>query len=166
MTWITHTFFAFASASVLGLPVLSAVLGSTAPDWLEDFLGIREHRGITHYVVLWVFAGVVAFFVWLWLRHDVLLHAVAFVYGGLTHLLLDSLTVAGVPLGVGRVRVRIAGLIRTGKLSEWVFLAVLVFAFSPFLLGGAKLGWGKAWELYNQGVIDKREYLERRFKLF
>jgi len=166
MTWATHTFFAFASANILGLPVIPAVLGSTSPDWSEDFLGIKEHRGITHYVVLWVLAFVLAGGLWLWLRHDVLLWLVAFIYGGLTHLLLDSLTVAGVPLGVGRVRVRIAGLIRTGKLSEWVFLAVLVFAFSPFLLGGVSLGWGKAWELYNQGVIDKREYLERRFKLW
>lgn len=166
MTWATHTFFAFASANILGLPVFPAVLGSTAPDWSEDFLGIKEHRGITHYVVLWVFAGVVAFFVWLWLRHDLILHIVAFIYGGLTHLLLDSLTVAGVPLGVGRVRVRIAGLIRTGKLSEWVFLALVVFVFSPFLFSGAKLGWGTARELHEKGVIDKREYLERRFKLF
>jgi len=91
---------------------------------------------------------------------------VAFIYGGLTHLFLDSLTVSGVPVGVGKVRVRIGGLIRTGKLSEWVFLALLVFAFSPFLLNGVKLGWGEALELYEKGIIDKKEYLERRFKLW
>jgi len=166
MTWITHTFFAFATSHILGLPVLPAIAGSTAPDWLEDFLGIREHRGITHYVVLWVLAFVLAGGLWLWLKHDLILHIVAFIYGGLTHLLLDSLTVSGVPLGVGRLRVRIAGLIRTGKLSEWVFLALLVFAFAPFLLGDAKLGWGTARELHEKGIIDKREYLERRFKLW
>ena len=166
MTWITHTFFAFATSHILGLPVVPAVLGSTAPDWLEDVWGIREHRGITHYVLLWIGAFALAFFVWLWLRHDVFLHFLSFIYGGLTHIFLDSLTPSGVPVGVGKVRVRIGGLIRTGKLSEWVFLALVVFAFSPFLFSGVKLGWGTARELHEKGIIDKREYLERRFKLW
>ena len=169
MTWLTHTTFAFFSAQFLGLHAGLAVLGSTAPDWFEDLFGLKEHRGVSHYVVLWFFAFVVCLV--FYFSHGILKDfgflALSFVFGGLTHLFLDSLTVSGVPLGVYRTRVRIGGLIRTGRLSEWVFLLFLLVVFVPlWSVGGFEFGFSKAKRLYEMGIIDKREFLERRFRFF
>lgn len=166
MTWITHSFFAGATSYILGLPVAPAMLGSTAPDWSEDMFGVKEHRGITHYLAYWLIAFLFSIAVYFAFKNDFLLYIVSFIYGGITHLVLDALTISGVPLGVGRVRVRIGGLIRTGKISEWVFFFVLVIAFAPFLLSQVHLGFNKASGLYERGIIDRKEYNEMRFKFF
>jgi len=171
MTWITHSAVAFGFAWLFGLHTGLAVLGSTAPDWFEDFFGIKEHRGITHYIWLWFLLFVVPLSFWLAGTGSEFLDMafywlVSFGFGGFSHIVLDALTVAGVPLGVGRVRVRIGGLVRTGKLSEWVFLALVLLLFTPLLVFDVKIGisqWGK---LYEEGIIDRREYEERRFKFF
>ena len=166
MTWITHTTFAYFTSELFGLSPL-AVLGSTAPDWTEDLFGIKEHRGRTHYVVLWFTAFIITLSLYLATKNTLLFHALSFTYGGLTHLLLDSLTVSGVPLGAYKTRVRIVGLVRTGKLSEWVFLACLLILFVPLHRAGSlEFGFAKYKELYKKGVIDLREYNERKFKIF
>ena len=166
MTWLTHTTFAYFTSQLLGLSPF-AVLGSTAPDWSEDLFGIKEHRGRTHYIVLWFTAFVIALSLYLTTKNALLFHALSFIYGGLTHLFLDSLTVSGVPLGAYNVRIRITGLVRTGKLSEWVFLACLLIVFVPLHQAGSlKFGFSKYKDLYKEGVIDLREYNERKFKVF
>jgi len=170
MTWITHTAFAFFSSSLLGLNTYLAVVGSTAPDWFEDLFGIREHRGVSHYLTLW-FGAFLLSLILLSISNDLIhsfgFYLLSFVFGGLTHLLLDALTVSGVPLGAYRTRIRIGGLIRTGKLSEWVFLSFLVLVFVPLLSSGSlEFGFSKYKKLYEMGIIDKREYLERRFRFF
>jgi membrane-bound metal-dependent hydrolase YbcI (DUF457 family) len=100
MTWITHTTLAFGFAWLFGLHTGLAVLGSTAPDWFEDFFGIKEHRGITHYLWFWflLFAVPLAF----WLAgtgseflDTAFLWLVSFGFGGFSHIVLDALTVAG-----------------------------------------------------------------------
>ncbi len=98
MKWINHLAIAGATTALVApalVPV--ALLGSTAPDWLEwvlEKLGGRKvkHRGVTHVVLYW--AGGLAFALGLWDFHGIL---AAFAYGGLTHVLADSLTVSGVP---------------------------------------------------------------------
>ena len=166
MTWLTHTTFAYFTSELLGLSPL-AVLGSTAPDWSEDLFGIKEHRGRTHYITLWFTAFIIALSLYLTTKSAILYHALSFVYGGLTHLLLDALTVAGVPLGASNMRIRITGLIRTGQLSEWMFLACLLIVFLPLHQAGSlKFGFSKYKDLYKEEVIDLREYNERKFKVF
>jgi hypothetical protein len=62
--------------------------------------------------------------------------------------------------------VRIGGLIRTGRLSEWVFLALVLLLFTPLLVFDVKIGISQWGQLYENGIIDRREYEERRFKFF
>jgi membrane-bound metal-dependent hydrolase YbcI (DUF457 family) len=164
MTWPTHTFFAGTTAHILGLNPAIAMLGSTAPDWTEDLFGINEHRGVTHYLVIWFFALMISFM--LFLSHaDYSLELLSFTYGGMTHLFLDALTKTGVPLYKGQ-RIRIGGLITTGKLSEWIFLALLIVFFTPLIKLDTKLGYSRYKELHQEGVIDLREYKERKFRLW
>lgn len=165
MTWITHTAFAGLTSWIFGLNTGIAIAGSTAPDWFEDMFGIHEHRGITHYLTLWF--AVFIFFLVLTLEKvpyaDI---GLSFCYGGLTHLFLDSLTKAGIPLGIGKQRIRIGGLITTGKPSEWVFLALILVFLTPLTRLDVKIGYSKWKDLYEQGIIDLREYEERRFKIW
>ena len=166
MTWITHTTFAHFTSQLLGLSPF-AILGSTAPDWTEDLFGVKEHRGITHYITLWFTLFALTLTLYLTTHHTIIYHALSFTYGALTHLFLDSLTISGVPLGAYNMRIRITGLIRTGKLSEWVFLACLLIVFLPLQQAGSiKLGFSRYKEIYNQGIIDRREYNEGKLKLW
>ena len=166
MTWLTHTTFGFLTASLLGLNPYFAAAGSTAPDWAEDFLGIKEHRGITHYLTLWAAAFLFSIILYGSFKNETTLNVLSFIYGALTHLLLDSLTISGIPLGVGKIRVRIGGLVKTGKLSEWVFLALTLAVLYPLTSAGGKFGLFPARELYQKGIIDLKEYRELRFHLW
>ena len=74
-----------------------AILGATAPDWMERIhkaiTGARlRHRGPTHYVIMWM----LGLFATLTL-YDVHHIGAAFFYGGLTHVTADAFTVTGVP---------------------------------------------------------------------
>lgn len=173
MTWITHTTFAYFVSSLFGLPPAPAILGSTAPDWTEDVFGVREHRGKTHYVVFW--SSIFILFLVLYLAippakttiKELTLYGLSFSFGGLTHLFTDALTVSGVPLGTGNIRIRIGGLIRTGKISEWIFLIIITLIFYPLsVMGNLEFGFSKYRSYYQLHIIDRKEYLERRFKLF
>jgi len=164
MTWLTHTFFAGTTAHILGLNPALAMLGSTAPDWTEDMFGIHEHRGITHYLVIWLPALMIAFF--LFLSHAPYSHELlSFIYGGTTHLFLDALTKSGIP-AYGKTRIRVGGLITTGKPSEWIFLALLILFLSPLIKLDVKLGYSKYKSMYEHGLIDRKEYNERKFKIW
>ena len=169
MTWLTHTTFAYLTAQILGLPPAPAILGSTAPDWGEDLLGIKEHRGKTHYITLWSSLFLLTLVLYLGapngLAKTLFLNLLTFTLGGLSHLLLDALTVAGVPLGLNRTRIRIGGLITTGKLSEWIFLGLILLILIPVKNSGLTLGLTNYKELLKKGVIDKREYKEHRLEL-
>ena len=164
MTWITHGFFAGVFSHLLGLHVGMAVLGSTSPDWLEDLFGLREHRGPTHYVVVWLPLLVGSCFLYFLFPTFPLKEIFSFCLGGFSHLFLDALTRTGIPFNK-RNRIRIGGLITTGGLSEWIFLGMLGLFFLPFLLFdlGLEIG-GNLKELFEEGIIDKKEYEElRRF---
>ena len=158
MTWVTHTTFSFFLSSIFGLSPIS-ILGSTAPDWTEDLFGVKEHRGRTHYITLWSSAFLISLVVYLYTHWELPYLLLSFNFGALTHLFLDSLTVSGVPLGTGNIRVRIGGLIRTGKLSEWVLLAVMIAVFYPIQASDIKIGFSKYRELRKVNIIDEKEYL-------
>ena len=74
MKWINHLAIAGATTAVVNpalVPV--ALLGSTAPDWLEwvlDKLGHRvRHRTLTHIMLYWI--GALAFTLLVWDFHGI-----------------------------------------------------------------------------------------------
>jgi inner membrane protein len=85
------------------------------------------------------------------------------------HLLMDSLTVMGIPVLTENSKklVLFGGKIRTGSAGEFAvsgLIAILAFfVFAPMRIGETGLDWKG---LYDSQVIDKKEYRENRFKLF
>ena len=176
MKWINHLAIAGATTALVApalVPV--ALLGSTAPDWLEwvlEKLGGRKvkPRGVTHVVLYW--AGVLAFALGLWDFHGML---AAFAYGGLTHVLADSLTVSGVPFSPNAERRfhLFGGRLRTGNAGEygiaWGIVGVCFVLAVLFKPGGGS-GWYPFfydWHgLYQSGVVDAKEWKDNRLKFF
>ena len=120
MKWVNHIAIAGATCAVWKPELVPiAVLGSTAPDWLEWVLkacGRRvAHRTLTHYVIYWVLGIVFGMFVW-----DFHYAITAFSAGGFSHVFADSLTLMGVPLGWWSDRRfnLFGGRLRTGQMGE------------------------------------------------
>lgn len=174
MKWINHLAIAGATTAVVSPPLVPvALLGSTAPDWLEwvikSLTGHNvKHRGVTHYVLGWIIG--LAFALLLWDFKGIL---AAFFWGGLTHVLADSLTVSGVPFAPhsdrrfhlfgGRLRTGDAGeyAIAWGIVGVCMVVAQFVYASSgwyPFFYNWAGL--------YEAGVVDAAEWKANRFRFF
>jgi inner membrane protein len=174
MKWINHIAIAGAVTAVYN-PVLVpvAILGSTAPDWLEWLLAAVgkkvKHRTVTHYVVLWIFG--VLFGVFIFDFHHII---TAFSLGGLSHVLADAFTVQGVPLAwwsVSRFTL-FGGRFRTGQPGEYFVsgaVIIICFAlamvtrnfdnsFSPFFFDWA--------ECYKKGLCSAYEYKANRLRFF
>jgi inner membrane protein len=174
MKWINHLAIAGATTAVISpalVPV--ALLGSTAPDWLEWVLKALtgqdvKHRGVTHYVISWVLG--LAFALLLWDFHGLL---AAFAWGGLTHVLADSMTVSGVPFAPHSERRfhLFGGRLRTGETGEyaiaWGIVAVCAVGMQ---LTQTQNGWYPFfydWAgLYEQGLVDAKEWKDNRFRFF
>jgi inner membrane protein len=167
MKWINHMAIAGAVCAVWRpelVPV--ALLGSTAPDWLEFILngiGIHTaHRTTTHYVSVW-FAGVLfALFVYDW--HGV---ALAFCAGGLSHLFADMLTIAGVPIGWWSTTNSnlFGGRLRTGQPGEYFVSAgvIIVCIGVAYLTRGYVIGgytpFFTDWHgCYEKGLCNAQEW--------
>ena len=173
MKWINHLAIAGATTAVVN-PVLVpvALIGSTAPDWLEWVLKAFghdvKHRGVTHYLMGWIVA--LAFALLLWDFHGLL---AAFFWGGLTHVLADSMTVTGVPFAPHsdrRFRM-FGGRLRTGDPGEyfvaWGLVAVCAVAMQLIHTGNDWYPFFYDWAgLYEQGIIDGKEWKDNRFKFF
>lgn len=173
MKWVNHIAIAGATCAVWKPELVPlAVLGSTAPDWLEwvlQAMGRRvRHRTVTHYAASWLFG--LGFGVFVWDYHHAL---TAFAAGGLSHVFCDSLTVQGVPLGWWSDRRfhLFGGRFRTGQSGEYWFSGAIVLAcigvaaltkhwdaghYSPFF-------WDWA-DCYQQGLIDGKEWKDNRFR--
>ncbi len=128
--WVNHIAIAGATCAVWKPELVPlAVLGSTAPDWLEwvlQAMGRRvRHRTVTHYAASWLFG--LGFGVFVWDYHHAL---TAFAAGGLSHVFCDSLTVQGVPLGWWSDRRfhLFGGRFRTGQSGEYWFSGAIVLA--------------------------------------
>ncbi len=176
MTWISHGIIAYGLNTFIGLPVAPVILGSTAPDWFEDFLGVKEHRGATHYLINWIIALILLLVLYSIFKNSYLLYAIGFVFGGLTHLFADSLTVSGIPIAPPKYKLPriklLKGMIRTGKPSEYIFTGFFVLfiflvnnalgnqgftLFSPCQRQGQEQS---LCELYKAGIIDLKEFQE------
>ena len=173
MKWVNHVAIAGAMTAVWKpelVPV--AVLGSTAPDWLE--FGLKalgrpvKHRTVTHYVSTWAFGLLFGLIFWDW--HFAL---AAFCAGGLSHVLGDALTVQGVPMGGWSDRRfhLFGGRLHTGQMGEyWLAAAVVLICVG---VATATRHWGEGgfspffydWAgFYKSGIIDAKEWKENRFR--
>lgn len=174
MKWVNHVLIAGAVTAVAAPPLVPvAVLGSTAPDWLEwipPLFGRRspKHRTTTHFVASWAFGLAFGLVVWDW--HHVL---AAFCAGGLSHVLCDACTAQGVPLGWWSDRRfhLFGGRLKTGMAGEyWVAGGVVAVCLGLALLtrswGGGEFApfFYDYADLYKRGVIDAREWKENRFR--
>ena len=171
MKWFNHMAIAGATCAVISpalVPV--AILGSTAPDWLE-WVGRAtgrtiRHRSTTHYFIVWL----VAFFGGLALDSSDLF--TSFAYGGLTHILCDAMTVSGVPFGPQSDRRfhLFGGRFRTGDPTEYGIAFGVVALCAALVLLRSASGWYPFfydWAgLYNSGVIDGAEWRANRFRFF
>lgn len=172
MKWINHAIIGGSITAIFHpYAVPLAILGSTAPDWLESlaktFGKPVRHRAETHYLIVWLIAAVFFFAVW-----DYKSLLFWFSVGGVLHVLADSLTISGVPFAPwSDKRFHLfGGRLRTGELGEYVVAGVcFVIAFwfnsqtssgefSPFFYN-----WG---ELYRDGLIDAFEWQQNRFRWF
>jgi inner membrane protein len=174
MKWVNHMLIAGAIAVPFNpAGAVTAVIGATAPDWLEyvlKVLGVRgiKHRGVTHYFVYWVIGVFATFFIdW----HGLIFW---FAFGGMSHILCDALTVSGVPFGPwsdSRFHL-FGGRIRTGQPTEYfvALFVVVVVAFFMHLHNPTQMGfipffydW---YSYYEEGLIDASELKRNRLNFF
>lgn len=175
MKWVNHILIGGATAAVINpLFVPVAVLGATAPDWLEfvsKLLGRPvRHRTVTHILIIWFFAFVAAIF------FDPIGIFSAFAWGGLTHIICDSLTVSGVPFSPYSDRRfhLFGGRLRTGDPSEYIvsFIVIIICAALITLMSSSNSDSGFMpffynWmNLYNNGVVSGLEWKINRFRFF
>lgn len=161
MTWASHIIVGSATAKVFGLNYILTTLGSILPDLAEMITPKHiQHRGVTHSIALWLAALPL---LWSTPLRDCILGVV------IGHLLMDSLTVMGVPVfDENSRRITIfGGRLRTASAGEFAVSGIIAFiAFvimGSFTLDTSRRNW-KA--LHEQKVIDTREYYENRFKVF
>lgn len=174
MRWFNHVGTAGAIAAVIdpgAVPL--AMLGATAPDWLEFVSGavLRrkiKHRTVTHVLTSWLVAA--AFFGLVW---DVRGWGLAFALGGVCHWLQDSLTVTGVPISwwSDRRTTLAGGRLRTGGIAEYVITGLVVLACGAIVFArGPESGFlpfFRNWpELYRSGLVDGAEWRSHRFEFF
>lgn len=173
MRWISHIAIAGSICAVFNpIAVPAAVLGSTAPDWIEMLRRVFErnkkvkHRAGTHYLVAWIGLAVAARLLW-----DFQGMLFWFALGGAVHWVCDALTVTGAPVGWWSDRrvTLFGGKVKTGGTAEYVITglvvltcAVLIWArsttpggFIPFFYH-----WGQHYE---DGLIDGTEWKANRF---
>jgi inner membrane protein len=169
MKWINHTIIAGSLTAIVNpLAVPSAILGGIAPDLLEKIVAAKKHRAETHYLIVWLAATLFTIFVY---DFNGILFGLAF--GGLTHILADSLNVSGVPFAPwAEQRFHLmGGKVRFGSPTEYaISFSILILScvvvyhtraageFSPFFYH-----WG---ELYQEGIIDGNEWRMNRLRIF
>jgi inner membrane protein len=180
MKWQNHMIIGASFGAVINpLIIPVAVLGSTAPDWLEYVLkicGYRvKHRTVTHVLLYWL-AGI-AFFKLVIDWHAV---GLGFCVGGFSHVIADSFTIAGVPFSpTSDARFHLfGGKLRTGNAGEyvvagiiallcagWVHLSPASFKNVPTLETSGFLPFFYDWKKeYDGGVVDGAEWKENRFR--
>jgi len=181
MKWQNHILIGGALGAVINpVAVPFSVLGATAPDWIEyilKFVGINvRHRTVTHVVMYWL-AGVLFF----WLVWDFRHIGLGFALGGFSHVMADSLTIAGVPFSPwSDARFHLfGGKLRTGRPGEYIVAGL--FAVSCFFItmysNGLSASEKKSessflpfffdWKgYYDDGLIDGSEWKRNRFKFF
>jgi inner membrane protein len=180
MKWQNHIIIGASFGAVINpLIIPVAVLGSTAPDWLEYVLkicGYRvKHRTVTHVLLYWLVG--IAFFKLVIDWHNI---GLGFCVGGFSHVIADSFTIAGVPFSpTSDARFHLfGGKLRTGNAGEyvvagiiallcagWVHLSPASFKNAPTLETSGFIPFFYDWKKeYDGGIVDGEEWKENRFK--
>jgi len=178
MRWVSHILIS-APVCALWQPALmpAAVLGATAPDWLEWLgrshlpLARANHRGATHNLLSWVLLTVIG----LVLSTPWGAHLAAFGLGGVLHWLCDALTVMGAPLTWwSQHRTTLfGGRMRQGGKTERAIAVGVALCCAWFLAGRIDLPenafspFFMPWQRhYQTGLIDAAEWRLHRFSFF
>ncbi len=176
MKWFNHIAIAASTMAVISPTLVPiAILGATAPDWLERLYvaltGIRlRHRGPTHFVLGWIL-GLFATLV-LYDFHHI---GAAFFYGGLTHVVADAFTVTGVPFSpLSDRRFHLfGGRIRTGNPEEYLISGSVVIVCAIIAIATrhyADVSYAPFFfdypAYYQDGLVDAKEWRDHRFKFF
>lgn len=171
MKWVSHAALGAAVCAVFNpLAVPAAVLGSTAPDWLETVESAItrrhvKHRGHTHYLALWVLAMLFFWLVWDW-------RGVFFWFaaGGALHWIGDALTPSGVPVGWwSDRRVHLfGGRMRGGSGAEFAIVGAVVVMCAVVIWSrhgsGGFVPFFYQWGVYyGSGFVDGLEWRTHRF---
>lgn len=164
MTWASHIIVGSATAKVFGLNYILTTFGAILPDLAEMVIPKNvSHRGITHSVALWLAALAMSFILPFSQVRDVLIGVCV------GHLLMDSITVMGVPIldENSRKITLFGGKIRTASAGEFAIAGIIAFV-AFIVLGSMSVDTSRRnWKtMYEQGVIDRKEYYENRFKMF
>lgn len=175
MKWVSHIAIAGSICAVVNpWAVPAAVLGSTAPDWIEMVRrafsrGKKvKHRAATHYLAAWVAMAVFARLVW-----DFQSWLFWFAIGGAVHWVCDALTVSGAPVGWWSDRrvTLFGGKVYTGSPAEYIItgLVVAVCALLIFLRasnGNGFIPFFYQWSDFHQrGLVDGLEWKTHRFDM-
>jgi membrane-bound metal-dependent hydrolase YbcI (DUF457 family) len=129
---------AVALYSTTADPLLSliGVAAASLPDHAEKYLPFCKHRGITHWLLLWIGLSLFCFYPTLfgcnWITNSNAWWKIAtgVALGGLCHVLQDALSLQGVPIVHG-IQLRM-GLYSTGTKSEYAIAALLCFTFASY----------------------------------
>lgn len=176
MRWFNHSLIAAAPVALIAPRLVPlAILGATAPDWIEWVSKMLRqplpHRGPTHWMVAWLVVLVFAALLPDLVRDP----ALAFAWGGITHVLTDALTVSGVPFSPlsDRKFHLFGGRLRTGGAGEhgvaWsvVLVCWLVSGQLASPGGGGYLPFFPDWaERYEAGTATAKEWRDNRFRFF
>lgn len=177
MRWVSHTLIS-GSVCALWEPALvpAAVLGATAPDWLEWVgrhhlpLAQATHRGATHNLLGWLLVtatGAMLDVTWA-------SAITAFGLGGALHWVCDSLTVTGAPLTWWSQHrsTLFGGRLRQGSKTERAIAIGIAIVC-------ALIGWSQRhstdgfspyvmpWrQHYQAGLVDAAEWRRHRYSPF
>lgn len=160
MTWASHIMVGASIAKVFGLNYILTTLGAILPDLVEMLTKKMTHRGISHSVAVSLSALVL-----LW-NTPIRDAWIGVVFG---HLLLDALTMMGVPILDERSRkiTIFGGKLRTASPGEFVFSGIVAFTafviLNSFQIDTERRNWA---EMHNTGTVDKKEYYENRFRFW
>lgn len=174
MRWPSHIAIAASVCAVANpFAVPAAVLGSTAPDWLEPVLSVVQrrkvrHRGVTHHLTSWLSLMLFAWLVWDW-RGWVFWFAA----GGAMHWICDALTITGAPVHwwSDRRATLFGGRVRTGGPSEYLVTGLVVAACALLIwwqrdASDGFMPYFMNWPgLYEAGLIDASEWRKHRWEL-
>lgn len=124
-------YYITAGAILLGslLPDIDSpdsFIGKTIPGIPKVINILFGHRGVFHSLIFLAICFLAALFV-------SAQAAIALAVGMASHLLLDALTVDGVPL-LYPLKTRLRGFLRTGSLAEYLILALISLANAGILL--------------------------------
>ena len=173
MRWVSHIAIAGAICAVANpAAVPAAVLGSTAPDWIEMIRrafsrGKKvKHRAATHYLAAWIALAIFARLVW-----DYQSWLFWFAMGGAIHWFCDALTVSGAPVGWWSDRrvTLFGGKVYTGSPAEYVITGIIVGVCALFIwlrttTPGGFIPFFYHWaDFYERGLVDGLEWRNHRF---